>query len=478
MNLNKIIKFSIGPIGGSLIGLVTIPFLTSAFNMEDIGKFNFFQIILSFCLLLIVLGLDQAFVREFHASRDHVRLLKACFAPGFVLMLMCGAVTIMFGTQLSQFLYDSPNPVFYWLNLASVVVAFVSRFLSLILRMQERGLEFSMSQVIPKALFLGILGIIVTFDLPRNFLTLLWAFFVSSIAVVSTYLWTTRQQWRPAIAAQIDTQQVQSLLHFGVPLIFSGFAYWGLVATSSIALRSLSTFSELGIYSVTSSIAGIAAIFQSIFSVVWAPIVYKWVAEGVDVSRIDRVTRQALAVVCGIFLSCGMFSWLADYLLPEQYKIVKYLVLCAIVQPLLYTLSEITCVGIGITRRTMLAIWVTLAALCANILLNLWLVPLHGATGAVIANAVAYLIYFVARTEASAYAWRNFPRARLYFFSSMSVVFSVATVAWGPTLPFHYSFMWLSLLPIASWFFRLELAEFIATVQSALDRRSSIRAVK
>lgn len=100
------------------------------------------------------------------------------------------------------------------------------------------------------------------------------------MAVVFVYIWYTRAQLRPALAAQLDKKQVQSLLQFGAPLIFSGLAYWGLIATSAIALRSFSTFSELGIYSVTTSIAGVAAIFQSIFTVIWAPIVYKWVAEG------------------------------------------------------------------------------------------------------------------------------------------------------------------------------------------------------
>lgn len=475
MNPRKILYFSFGPLGNALISVFTIPLLTYFFKIEDIGKFNLFQVALSFCLLLSVLGLDQAYVREFHESRDQPQLLKACFTPGFVLLLICGSITVLFADQLAKLLYDSTNPVFYWITVASVVVTFASRFLSLILRMQERGLAFSISQVTPKVLFLAIFGVIVFFDLPRNFLTLLWTFFASSIAVVFIYLWNTRNQWRQAIGAQFERQQILSLLNFGMPLIFSGLAYWGLTATSSIALRSLSTFLELGIYSVTISIASVAAIFQSIFSVVWAPIVYKWVAEGVDVSRIDRVARQALALVCALLLVCGIFSWLADYFLPAQYEIVKYLVLCAIMQPLLYTLSEITCIGISITRRTTLLILITVAALCANVLLSLWLVPLHGATGAVVANAVAYLVFFVARTEVSASVWRQFPRARLYVFTSLAVTFAVGTVAWGTTLPFHYAFVWVGLVPVVGWCFRVEISELGTAYRNAWGPRANLQ---
>lgn len=472
MNFNKIIGFALGPIASGAFGLITVPVIAWAFSAEDVGRMNILQVTVSFCMLLFALGLDQAYVREFHESRDRARLLKACFTPGFVLLAVAGLGTVAFGSQLSLLLFGTADPVFYWVTLTCVIATFVSGFLSLILRMQERGLAYSMSQVIPKALLLVIVGGIVLFGLSRDFLQLQLAFLASTIAVVLVYLWNTRVQWCPAITAQLDRRQVRSLLQFGIPLIFSGLAYWGLVATSSIALRSLSSFTDLGIYSVTMSFAGVATIFQSIFIVVWAPIVYRWVAVGKDLSCIDGIARQALTVVCGIFVMCGIFSWLTDYVLPAQYAQVKYLVLCGMVQPLLYTLSEVTCIGISITRRTMLSVWVTLAALFTNVVLSLWLVPTYGAAGAVIANAIAYVVFFVARTEASAYVWRQFPRARIYAFVCLAVALSVGTIALGPTLPFHYALVWLALLPVSIWCFRAELVEMVAVGRNTWrDRR-------
>lgn len=471
MNAKKIIHFAIGPLGSAALGLLTVPLLTIIFSVEDIGKFNFFQIILSFSLLMIMMGLDQSYVREFHESSDRAKLLKNCVIPGFALFSLMLTGTFFFRTEISNLLYGDFNPVLYWITLATVAATFISRFLSLILRMQERGLAFSLSQIIPKILLLAFLGAFLIFDLARSFTELLLAFFASSISVTLVYLWNTRKQWRPALEKETDSSQLKSLLQFGVPLIFSGLAYWGLMATSSFSLRSMASFSELGIYSVTNSIAGVANIFQSIFSVVWAPIVYKWVAQGVDLSRVDRLAHQALAVVCSIFIACGMFSWLCDYILPDDYALVKYLVLGAIVQPLLYTLSEITCVGIGITRRTSLTIWVTIAALLVNVTLSIWLVPKFGARGAVIANAFAYLAFFIARTEASAYAWRPFPRLRLYIFTLLLVIFSAVTVALGPTLSFHYSLLWIFLIPIVAWCFKGEFSEFYTTLKKIIAQK-------
>lgn len=439
--------------------MLTIPLIAWAFRPEDVGRLALLQLVLSFGLLIVVLGLDQAYVREFHESKDRARLLKASFTPGFVLLLIAICATAGFGRDLSQWIFGETNPWYYALTVLCIVATYVSRFLSLILRMSGRGLAFSMSQVIPKVLQLLLLGCLVLLGWQRNFLTLLLITAASTFAVVLIYAWNTRHQWFLAISARATAGEMRTLLNFGMPLVLSGLAYWGLTATSALVLRSTSTLAELGIYSVASSFAAAAAIFQSIFSVIWAPTVYKWVADGVDMTRVDTVARQALAVVCLIFVIVGSFSWLTDYMLPAHYIEIKYLLLCSIIPPLLYVLSEITSVGIGISRRTTLTIWITLAALLTNVFLSLWLTPTRGATGAVIANAAAYAVYFVGRTEASAYAWRQFPRKKLYFFIALIIVFAIGTVACNSAFSIGPAPIWFALLPILIWCFRAEFSE-------------------
>lgn len=456
MNTRKILSFALGPFATAILGLVAVPAIAWAFTPEDVGRLNMMQIAVSFLVLLFSLGLDQAYVREYHEALDLAALLKNCFLPGMILFAIIAFPSVALAERLSHWLFGVSSSSYFWITLVCAMAGFISRFLFLILRMQERALAFSMSQLIPKAIFLMLIGLIVVADFPKQFLELALAFLASTLAVLLMYVWNTRKQWRPALGASIDSLRLRALLRYSVPLIFAGLAYWGLAATSALTLRSLSSFHELGIYSVSMSVAGIATIIQSIFSIIWAPVVYKWVAYGADMSRVDRVARQALAVVCGAFVIFGMFSWLTDYILPSQYIEVKYLVLCSIAQPLLYTLSEVTCVGINIARRTMLSLWSTVAALLANLGLSLLLVPELGASGAVIANAVAYLVFFVARTESSAFVWRRFPRVKLYVFTTAAIVLSVLTVILGPMVDWPFSVVWLATLPIVFWAFREE----------------------
>lgn len=161
--------------------------------------------------------------------------------------------------------------------------------------------------------------------------------------------------------------------------------------------------------------------------------------------------------MCLIFCIVGSSSWLLDYILPIYYINVKYLIVCAIAPSLLYMLSEVTSVGIGISRKTSLTIWVALIAFLMNILFGSLLIYDYGATGAVVANTLAYIVFFVGRTEASVRVWRGFPRLRTYIYVGLMAFIAIITASLGPTWPFHYSIIWLILTPFIALSFHKEL---------------------
>jgi O-antigen/teichoic acid export membrane protein len=425
MDHNRIIGFAIGPIASALIGLVMVPMIAWNFNPEDVGRVNIFQVAVSLFLLLTVLGLDQAYVREYHEENNKQQLLLASFIPGFLLLIFIGIPTGFYARELSLFLYQSKDPVLYWITLGVFFISYIARFLSLILRMQERGWAYSASQVFPKLIQLLLLGVLVYTTEPKEFIHVQLIMVGAMFSVMVLLSWHARNELMGALKQKINPTQVKKLLHFGTPLIFSGLAFWALTATSTVALRSLSTLEELAIYSVANSFAAVGIVFQSIFTVLWAPTIYKWFSQGADMVIVDKITMQALAVVCAIFAVSGMFSWVVDYFLPAHYISVKYILLCMLMQPLLYTLSEITCVGIAIKRKTIFTIYIVTLAVLSNWVLCYLLVPLYGAGGAAIANAVAFYVFFIGRTEVSARVWRNFNRIKLYAVSFIVILLSV-----------------------------------------------------
>jgi len=460
MNKKRVLAFAIGPVLGGVLSVAALPLIAWYFPPEDIGRNNVFQIFISFSILLLVLGLDQAYVREFHEVDDRRALLKACALPGIVFLFLLIGATLPYSEEMAKLLYGKKESHWYWITILCVTFSFASRYFSLVLRMQERGLAYSASQVLPKLAVLCVIGGYILFGAGKIYTNLLYANLVSIFLVALIFGWNTKKDWIPAIGSKIDWEDHKKLLQFGAPLIGAGLAYWGLTATSTIALRTFSDFSELGVYSMAMSFAGVAVIFQSIFSTVWMPTVYKWVANKESLNKIDDVTEAVAFCVCTIFCFVGIFSWLVTYILPAEYKTVQFLLTCCMAQPLLYTLSEATVVGINVKRKSMYALGIALLALACNGLFSALLTPQFGAVGAAISNALAYLIFFSARTEVSARLWRSSRRGHLYLMMSWMIFSAICVAFFGDRLLISPLVIWFSNLLILILIYKKKLIAF------------------
>src|SRR5690554_1009855 len=155
MNLNKILGYAIGPIGAAALGFITLPLITWFYSVEDVGRISMLQVVASFSILLFCLGLDQAYVREYHESDNKPKLLKLSLFPGlFLIICTYGIIYLIEPTVIAKYLYDIPSAFLSAVSILCFFLAFTSRFLSLILRMEERALAYSMSQLLPKIIFL------------------------------------------------------------------------------------------------------------------------------------------------------------------------------------------------------------------------------------------------------------------------------------------------------------------------------------
>lgn len=400
------------------------------------------QVTLSFGVLLFSLGLDQAYVREFHERENKPALLKQAALPGFLLLAFTIAVLLFFGGVISDLLFEVPAVHLSLLVALALLASFTSRFLSLVLRMNERGLAYSMSQLLPKLLLVSIIGLYVIFGADKTLTNLVAAMTVSFVAVTLVFAWNTREEWSTAIAAPFNLNEVKSMLRFGIPLILGGLAFWGLTALDKVFLRIFSSYEELAVYSVSVSFAAAATIFQSVFSTVWAPTVYKWASSGEGLENVEKTTRFVLAIVVLLFCLAGLFSWVVTYFLPSEYNSVQWIVVSCLGFPLLYTLSETTVVGIGISRRSSFAMLAALIAFVVNIAGNLWLIPIFGAKGAAVSTCVSFLIFFVLRTEFSIYLWRKIPRRLLYTYTGLSVLWACIFTFFGDGLGKFMAMTW------------------------------------
>lgn len=469
MKIGKLASFALGPIGTAAVSLVTVPTIAWFFTPDDVGRIAMLQVGISFSLLFFSLGLDQAYVREYHGSANPGALFKACLKPGLILLIMVTLAQFLVPHILGQVLFGDPDPRYSALAALCIVAALTTRFLSLILRMQERGLAFSLSQLLPKIGFLLLIGGILLLADERNLLQLLAAHTVAIISTTLILAWNTQQEWRTHANALPDTQR-RALLRFGLPLVLGGMAFWGMTSLDRLFLRHFASFDALGLYAVCTSFAGAATILQSVFSTLWAPAAYRRHSAGEPPAAIQHATVHVLAAVVFLFAMAGLLSWVLALVLPVRYQDSQHILLACLAYPLLYTLGEASGIGLGIARKSGMAMTAMVSALCVNIALNAWLVPQHGAAGAASATALSFFVLLVLRTELAARCWAPTPRVRLYAFAGGCTLLAVAHALAGPQHPRAFTLLWGIVFLVATASFRDSLSQLALWLRSARRR--------
>ncbi|ENU28686.1 oligosaccharide flippase family protein [Acinetobacter modestus] len=453
MNKKKILAYAIGPVGSGIFSVATLPIITWFYNVDDVGRISMLQVFTSFAILFFCLGLDQSYVRAYHDSDNKPLLLKHAMFPGVCICILSSLLIFIYKPDfISKILYSVESVYLSFLTFFCFIVALISRFLSLTLRMQERAIAFSMSQVLPKILLLLFVISAVVWagrgDSKQLFTANALALFVACLI----FAWNTRNDWIPAFAQKFDKIEFQTHLSYGFPLLIGGLASWGLNVSDRIFLRLFSSYTDLGVYSVAMSIASAATIFATIFNTIWAPLVFKWVSSSeIDLKKIDDISEYILMAIYFIVVVAGLFSWLLDFILPNQYLSVKYLIITCIIGPLFYTLSEVTGIGIAIAKKTRFSMYASIAAMLTSIVLNFFLVKKLGALGAAISTAFSFWFFYILRTEFSQLVWRKTIKIRGYL-----ITFSILLIS------SIYSLLMMSIgLQMAYWGMFLILGMFI-----------------
>ncbi len=471
MTLKKIIHFSFGPIGAAGLSFITLPLVAWYFPIESVGKLSMLQVSLSFVIMFFSLAMHQAYVREYHEIEEKSMLLKSVILPGLSILVV---ITLLIGFlpfSISKVLFNVDSWFISILFIVNVFSGFFINFLSHVLRMQERGIAFSITQIMPKAILLLLLGIIILLNIENSFKNIL---IISTIAIVFSvfiFSYMTREIWVPAIGSNIDIKYINKLLNFSLPLVAGSLAYWGLTAMDKFFIRYLSNFEELGIYAMAVSIAGAVSILSTIFSNLWHPTVYKWVKDGVEPVVIQNVIEYMFLGVTFVWSIVGLLSWVVLYFLPNEYNSIEYLVVACVSIPLFYMLSETTVVGIGITKRTMFAMSASVAAFITNAILNYFLIPLYGASGAAIATVISFFIFFMVRTEASAYLWISLPRIKIYLILMCYMVATIIFVLTQAKVQYFY-LVWIGLFILSILLYLGKVNTFLKQIKYYKSRRN------
>ena len=450
MKLEKIMQFAVGLLLSAVVNVLTLPIMAWFYSKEVVGKFAMLNVVVAFIVTLFTLGLDQAFVREYHESRNKKNTFHESLFPGLALLIITLAlVNIIDRGFISRLVFGMEDNAISMTISLIFVASYLNRFTSLIFRMEERGVFYSLSQALPKLVFLCLLfALYMLNNSAIEFLLTSQAISVFLVSIAS--VWLSRSFI--FIIPNVKKDNVFEMLRYSIPLVFGALAFWGLSTIDRVFIAKFNSYNELAIFSIAMSFAGAANVIQSIFSTVWVPIVYKWTSkidnEKECYSKIEAV-KEAVSMISFILISLSaLLSWLLVYILPEGYLDVVYIIPSCMIGVLYYTISETTVVGLSVVRKTSYSMASSIIAFIVNCIANFLLVPSLGAKGAAIATSISFLLFLILRTEFSSYCWVKINRFKLYLFSAVSLILSTLFCLHGQDYTFLFIFIWFAYIGI------------------------------
>jgi O-antigen/teichoic acid export membrane protein len=427
LNLQLIKSFSVGPIVSAILGLILLPVLSWSFSVEDIGRFSIMLSLSSLVIMVITIGLDQAYVREYHEENNKNALFKTCFIPSLIFFCIISIPALIL--SIPELIFDYDKHIINILCIVSLFFILVIRFSGNILRMQGRGIAFSINQISQKLIFLPLVVIWISIGYISNFTSLLGLFFISVGITCFIAIFNVHPVIQGIFHSNFDLKLFKKICLYSWPIVLSGLSFWVLTSIDRFFLKSFVSYEELGVYSMSVSFAAGALILQSIFSIVWAPFIYKIISEEEDENSTPTIlnaVRYVVFIGISMWLILSMLSPLIPLFLPEEYSQIHFLFLLSLSYPMLYLLSEVCGIGLGITRKTKYILYASLTALCVNLILNIYLIPLFQATGAAIASAISFLTFLFIKVEAASLMWVSIARLGMYFMVIFILIVGIA----------------------------------------------------
>jgi O-antigen/teichoic acid export membrane protein len=454
MNIKSFATFAVGPILSAFIGLFTIPFLTWYFSIEAIGQISLVQSFLALFVLIATLGLDSSYIRFYHESKNKYQLFKNCIVlPVIFSVFGFFLILTMFRVNIANF-FKLDFITINIILLACIVSLFI-RFISSVLRMEGKGIAYSISSVMPKFLYPLAIFILISLGFENNFYLLISCFTFSLLLVMCLFIFNTRSYLIKAYKTKLNKSEIYRVISYGLPLILGNLAYWGLTGSDKFILQSLSTLEQLGLYSVAVSFSGAALILQSIFSLVWAPNIYKIVLNKNENGVIKRTTNIIIYISLLLFSLCGLFAPLITYLLPNEYSEISSIFIICMLFPLYYTISECTVIGINITKKVIYSTLISIFCFIVNLTLNYYFIPKYGAIGAAISSGLAFILFLYLRTIVSNVIWEKHSGINVYVISAFMLFLSIFYAFWGRENIVFFSVLWLVIIFYSSY--KLEL---------------------
>lgn len=384
-----------------LLGLLTTPLITRLVEPSDYGDWSIFNIFANVTFVLFGLGYDQVLVRYFCKS-DNINyqrnlISKCTLYPIVTFLIALIPISILLYLVSNSAKVDALT---YAIFVFYIIILLINRISLLALRFTNKMDLYATLTVLHKVFYVTLALGLICLTTVSHFTSLVLATVFSCFLVTLISIVREKRLWNlSGFKRYVFPYRNKELLSYGLPLMLAGSVYTIFQVVDKVMLKLLTNSYEVGIYASAMSLIAMFAIVQSSFNTLWWPAAMKHHEKnGEDKSFYIR-NNERIALI--MFLIGGLLVALKDVfvlLLGEKYRGASSIIPFLMFQPIMYTISETTVVGITIMKKSTYQLFIVIMSCLFNIIGNYISIPIYGPTGAALSTGISYILFFSLRT--------------------------------------------------------------------------------
>lgn len=455
-----------GAVLNMVIGFFTTPLITRLVDPTEYGQLSLFNTYSNIVMMVFCLGLDQSLVRYFY-KRDEENykktLLFRCWFYPVIIFCLLSIVGAWIAIQ-EGYVNSKDDLCILILFIGNVIFLILNRFSTVLLRLTQKANLYSLTTILHKlAYVLGAIGLILVFR-SHYFILLAFATVISSVLSSLIGIIAEKRLWNPFGERCVEKIDFSGMVKYGLPLLVANGIYMIFQAIDKLCLSYYCSYYDVGVYASAMSLMSIIAILRSTFNTIWAPASIKhYESDPEDKSYYQKINRYITVAMFAFGLTLMFAKDLIAILLGEKYRSAAMIMPFLLFQPIMYTVSETTVIGIYFKNKSACQLIVSAVACVFNFVGNIILIPIVGPKGAAISTGLSYILFFTLRTVFSNQLYYvDFGLKKFYFATVLTVLFAL----YNTFVPFNWTTVvfYIILIGIGFMLYRETIMELLSIV--------------
>lgn len=393
---------------GGLSAYIFTLVIGRVFGADGYGVFEVCFTILMIAGTFSRLGLEGVWIRFFpqfkidQSPAKFKALVRQSIALISMVSVIIGIAVFLFSGPLSEVFHSPSLKVPFQITGLILPIYVILSLLTEGFRAMKRMKAFSVLQN-GSALLLAVIfvPILLPMDIQEDRVAII-AYGISVLILTMIGGWFFHRSLdRQVISGVRRKVDMNAMLRISIPIMLTGALFYIINWTDTLMLQYFMNETNVGVYQGAFRVATLITFSQFAINSVFAPMISSYFAES-DMSSMRRLIRQVGALNFSfsvpVFLILVLFPETVLGLFGMEFKEGAGALGILAISQLFNALSGPNLYILNITGKEKVAQRIMALVAVMNILLNLWLIPLHGIMGAALASTVSMVIWNIFAT--------------------------------------------------------------------------------